>query len=55
MPYQSLTQQLRDYLQFAQTTGRRFDLFVRSNTILSKPLQELVDSGKIIRQLIPVT
>jgi hypothetical protein len=53
--YQSLTGPLRDYPQFAQTTGRRFDLFVRSDTSLSRPLQNLVDSGQINRCTIPGT
>jgi hypothetical protein len=43
----SYTQQLRDYADFAQETGRRFDLYVRPDTELSKPLMDAVGAGHI--------
>ncbi|HJL11558.1 MAG TPA: putative toxin [Polyangiaceae bacterium LLY-WYZ-15_(1-7)] len=49
----SNTRQLRDFLDFAQQTGRKFRLFVRQNTRLSGPLEELVQAGVIILEYIP--
>ena len=49
----SFTRQLRDFSDFAQQTGRRFDLFVRPNTRVSGPLQDAIDSGLIQRVDIP--
>ena len=43
----SYTQQLRDFADFAQQTGKRFDLYVRPNTKLSGPLQQAFNSGVI--------
>jgi hypothetical protein len=43
----SFTQQLRDYLEYAQNQGFRFDLYTRPNTQLSGPLQNIIDSGRI--------
>jgi hypothetical protein len=52
--YLALTRQIRDYLQFAQDTGRILILEVRESTILSKPLQALKDAGLIdIRKTLP--
>ena len=57
--YQSLTQQIRDSLEYARslTPKLRFDLYVRGpgpgQTVLSKPLQRLVDEGKINLKWIP--
>lgn len=48
----SLTRQLRDFLDFAQKTGRRFDLYVRAETRLSGPLQDAIEQGKIYLRLI---
>jgi hypothetical protein len=50
---QSFTQQLRDYLDFAQQTGRSFDLYMRPTTNISGPLQDVMDSGLINRLDIP--
>jgi RHS repeat-associated protein len=50
---QSFTRQLRDYLDFAQQTGRRFDLYLRPSTNVSGPLQDAIDSGLINRIDIP--
>ncbi|HWB12671.1 MAG TPA: putative toxin, partial [Pirellulales bacterium] len=56
----SNTAQLKDYLKYAQQTGRTFTLWVRGNasgrqTILSGPLLDLVKQGKIIVKPIPGT
>jgi RHS repeat-associated protein len=45
--YQARTMQLRDFLAYAQSAGVTFILEVRQNTVLSKPLQQLVDAGLI--------
>jgi transposase len=47
--YQHLSHQLKDYLAYAQATGRQFHLYVRQSTRFSRPLQDLIDSGAIIR------
>ena len=49
----SYTQQLRDFAQYAQQTGRSFDLYVRSTTRLSGPLQREVANGSINLRFIP--
>jgi hypothetical protein len=46
--YQGLTNQINDFLSYTQTQGIRFELIVRQNTEISKPLQELIDAGKIL-------
>ena len=51
--YQSYTQQLRDYLDFAQAAGIDFDLYLRSNTKVSSRLQDQITSGFINRIDIP--
>ncbi|HEY2579826.1 MAG TPA: putative toxin, partial [Streptosporangiaceae bacterium] len=43
----SYTSQLQDFSAYAQANGLDFNLVVRSDTVLSGPLQELVDSGQI--------
>jgi RHS repeat-associated protein len=43
--YQSYSQQLRDYNQFAQQNGVRFDLYTRSGGRLSGPLESLRGNG----------
>jgi Restriction endonuclease fold toxin 7 len=49
----SYTRQLRDYSAFASATGRSFELYVRSNTELTRTLQAAIDAGEIIRRAIP--
>lgn len=49
----SYTQQLRDFAQYAQQTGRSFDLYVRPTTRLSGPLQREVANGSINLRFIP--
>jgi uncharacterized protein RhaS with RHS repeats len=44
---QSLTLQLRDYLDIAAGNGIQLDLYTRTTTRLSGPLQESIDSGLI--------
>ena len=43
----SYTSQLQDFMSYASSTGRGFDLVVRANTTLSGALQQVVDSGQI--------
>lgn len=44
----SLTKQIRDFAKFAEKEGLQFILVVKNKgTKLSKPLQELVETGKI--------
>lgn len=50
--YLSFTQQLRDFADFSQSTGRSFDLFTRPQTTISRPLQEAIDQGFINRKYI---
>lgn len=47
------TRQLRDLADYAQKTGRRFDLYVRPDTILSRPLRKAVEQGLIHLRYIP--
>ncbi len=49
----SFSRQLRDFADYAQQTGRRFDLYVRPNTKLSGPLQEAVQQRTIQLRFIP--
>jgi RHS repeat-associated protein len=49
----SFTRQLRDYVDFAQSTRRQFDLYVRESTRLSGPLQQAVEEGLINLRFIP--
>ncbi|MDD5371054.1 MAG: putative toxin [Anaerolineaceae bacterium] len=48
--YQAYTNQIKDYLLYTQQQGLKFELIVRQNTEFSKPLQTLIDAGKIIPQ-----
>ncbi|MDE2048285.1 MAG: hypothetical protein KGJ44_07755 [Betaproteobacteria bacterium] len=49
----SFTRQLRDYSEYAQSQGLRFDLYTRPSTKLSGPLQDAIDSGLINHLRIP--
>ena len=49
----SFTKQLRNYSNFAQTSNRNFELYVRSSTKLSGPLHAARESGSIIIKYIP--
>ncbi len=49
----SLTSQIRDYRAIADKEGLRFDLYVRRDTKISKPLQDLIDQGAINKRFIP--
>jgi hypothetical protein len=51
----SFTKQLQDYANFSQETGRRFDLYVRSSTTLSEPLNKAVASKVVNLRTIPGT
>lgn len=43
----SYTNQLRDFYWYANSTGRSFNLIVRTNTIWGSRLQAMVDAGVI--------
>ncbi|MEX1827894.1 putative toxin [Luteibacter sp. CQ10] len=49
----SYTAQLRDFAQFAKSTGRGFHLYVRPGTKLSGPLLKARDAGDIVIKEIP--
>lgn len=49
----NFTSQLRDYHAFAQNNRLTFELYVRSDTKLSRPLQNAINQGTIIRRNIP--
>ncbi|CAM3529471.1 hypothetical protein XNC1_2917 [Xenorhabdus nematophila ATCC 19061] len=50
---QGLTRQLKDYSDYAQKERLDFNLFMRPDTKVSKPLQEQIDKGIIKRKDIP--
>jgi hypothetical protein len=50
---QSFTQQLRDYLAYAQQNNMDFNLFLRADTEVSGPLQDAINDGLINRIDIP--
>lgn len=47
--YQSFSQQLRDFSNFALATERSFDLYLPAGARVSGPLQDAIDSGLINR------
>nr|CUV14735.1 putative rhs-related protein [Ralstonia solanacearum] len=49
---QSATQQVRDYLEYAEENGLRLDLYTRTDTRLSGPLQQMINDGRI--NLLPI-
>jgi hypothetical protein len=49
----SYTRQLRDFAEYSQATGRRFDLYVRPDTRLSGPLADAIGDGLINLRYIP--
>ena len=49
----SYTQQLQDFASYAQQNGLRFDLYVRSDTQLSQPLQQAIQNGQVNLRYIP--
>jgi hypothetical protein len=51
--YLALTGQLRDYLAHAENNGLTFILHVRPKIEYSRPLQRLIDAGRIIPKDIP--
>jgi hypothetical protein len=50
--YLALTQQIRDYLAYAQANQLTFILHVHPETKYSGPLQYLIDAGEIVRRKI---
>jgi hypothetical protein len=51
--YLSYSSQIRDYNLFALSSNYEFQLYTRSNTLLSGPLQNEVRLGNIILKQIP--
>jgi len=49
--YQSLTGQLKDFYNYSQSNGLQMILHTRSTTVISKPLQALIDNGSITHKL----
>ena len=47
---QSLTQQIKDDIKLASTTGKTFELWTRSDTHLSKSLLDEINAGRIIHK-----
>ncbi len=50
--YQPLTNQLKDFNQYAQQNGYSFKLYTPEKTQMSQPLQDLINSGQIEHVLI---
>ena len=52
--YLRLTNQLKDFMHYAEETGKSFNLYVRENTQLSSALQGVVDEGKaVLHRVLP--
>ncbi|AKM07955.1 putative toxin [Pelagerythrobacter marensis] len=51
----SYTQQLRDNVTIARSQGARFDLYLRSNTRVTGPLEAAFQRGEIVPRYIPGT
>jgi Restriction endonuclease fold toxin 7 len=49
----AFTQQISDYLEYAQENGLTFILHTRPQTTYSTPLQGLIDAGHIVQKAIP--
>ena len=52
---QSLTEQLRDAIDYARATGRKVDLYTRSDTKLTGPLKRAINEGLLNHKFIPGT
>ncbi|MFC3356022.1 putative toxin [Sphingobacterium zeae] len=50
---QSFTRQLRDYLNYSQSTNREMILYTRKTTTLSGPLQKAIEAKQITHKFIP--
>ncbi|MFY0255431.1 putative toxin [Chitinophaga sp. 30R24] len=53
--YQYLSTQLKDAIQHAQNGGRKFMLWLRSDTKVSQQLQQQINNGNVRRKTIPGT
>ncbi|NLR67497.1 hypothetical protein HGH92_24545 [Chitinophaga varians] len=53
--YQYLSTQLKDAIQYAKDGGRKFMLWLRSDTKVSRQLQEEIKNGNVRRKTIPGT
>ena len=49
----SFTRQLHDFYDYAKANGLEMDLYIRSDTALSNPLQEAINANKINSKTIP--
>jgi hypothetical protein len=52
--YQGYTNQLKDFVQYAQQNGYTFELIVRQATILSQQLQAAINDGLISLKYLPL-
>ncbi|MFT3943641.1 MAG: polymorphic toxin-type HINT domain-containing protein [Ancrocorticia sp.] len=50
---QSLSRQLRDDIQYAKDNNLSVDLYTRSNTYITGPLQTAISNGDVTRKFIP--
>lgn len=48
----SLTNQLKDFVAYAQQSGYTFELWTRSTTKITQPLQNLINSRQIIQRIL---
>ena len=48
----SLTNQLKDFVAYAQQSGYTFKLWTRSTTKIAQPLQNLLNNGQIIQRIL---
>lgn len=52
--YQSLTGQLKAFIEFAKQDNFKFDLTTRTSTHISRPLQNALDSsGSTLKKVLP--
>jgi RHS repeat-associated protein len=49
----SYTRQLRDFASYAAATGRTFDVYTRTTTVLSGPLRSAIQAGEVVQRFIP--
>jgi len=47
-----LTNQIRDFVAYAQNSGYTFELWTRSATKITQPLQKLINCGQIIQKFL---
>jgi hypothetical protein len=52
--YQAYTNQIKDYLLYSKDKRLTFELWTRPDTILSRPLQNLIDKSEIVQKYINI-